>query len=139
MSQPNQKVPKPEAQIPIELKIPIKLKIPSNWLQHQQHFWISAEATKQSALHFMGRATSQIGNNVISKRIHNYTQGCIFRLTCSHPELTKDHVLTSANMLKFLEPSREMPKCLSILTTPLNNFDKSNDLNKNQQEHGMTE
>ena len=32
-----------------------------------------------------------------------------------------------------------MPKCLSILTTPLNNFDKSNDLNKNQQEHGMTE
>ena len=23
-------------------------------------------------------------------------QGCIFRLTCSHPELTKDHVLTSA-------------------------------------------
>ena len=24
------------------------------------------------------------------------TQGCIFRLKCSHPELTKDHVLTSA-------------------------------------------
>ena len=23
-------------------------------------------------------------------------QGCIFRLTCSHPELTEDHVLTSA-------------------------------------------
>ena len=23
-------------------------------------------------------------------------QGCIFRSTCSHPELTKDHVLTSA-------------------------------------------
>ena len=23
-------------------------------------------------------------------------QGCIFHLTCSHPELTEDHVLTSA-------------------------------------------
>ena len=27
---------------------------------------------------------------------HIYKQGCIFRLTCSHPELTEDHVLTSA-------------------------------------------
>ena len=25
-----------------------------------------------------------------------YTKGCIFRLTCSHPELTEDHELTSA-------------------------------------------
>ena len=25
-------------------------------------------------------------------------QGCIFRLTCSHHELTKDHVLTNANV-----------------------------------------
>ena len=29
-------------------------------------------------------------------------QGCIFRLTCSHPELTKDHVLTSA-YVKYLK------------------------------------
>ena len=36
-------------------------------------------------------------------------QGCIFRLTCFYPKLTEDHVLTSAYMLKFLEPSREMP------------------------------
>ena len=28
-------------------------------------------------------------------QIYRY-QGCIFRLTCSHPELTEDHVLTSA-------------------------------------------
>ena len=35
-------------------------------------------------------------------------QGCIFRLTCSYPELTKDHVLTSA-YVKILESSREMP------------------------------
>ena len=35
-------------------------------------------------------------------------QGCIFRLTCSHRELTKDHVLTSA-YVKILTPSREMP------------------------------
>ena len=26
---------------------------------------------------------------------HGYMQGCIFRLTCSYPELTEDHVLTS--------------------------------------------
>ena len=26
----------------------------------------------------------------------NSLQGCIFRLTCSYPELTEDHVLTSA-------------------------------------------
>ena len=34
-------------------------------------------------------------------------QWCIIRLTCSHPELTKDHVLTSAYVIIF-EPSREM-------------------------------
>ena len=28
-------------------------------------------------------------------------QGCIFRLTCSHPELTEDHVLTSAYVKIF--------------------------------------
>ena len=28
-------------------------------------------------------------------------QGCIFRLTCSHRELTKDHVLTSAYVKIF--------------------------------------
>ena len=38
---------------------------------------------------------------------HATEQGCIFRLTCSHPELTEDHVLTSA-YVKFLEPSQEM-------------------------------
>ena len=36
-------------------------------------------------------------------------QWCIIRLTCSHPELTKDHVLTKVRMLKIFEPSREMP------------------------------
>ena len=38
----------------------------------------------------------------------DYCQGCIFRLTCSHHELTKDHVFTSA-CVNFLESSREMP------------------------------
>ena len=28
-------------------------------------------------------------------------QGCIFRLTCSHPELTEDHVLTSVYVKIF--------------------------------------
>ena len=30
-----------------------------------------------------------------------YIQGCTFRLTCSHPELTEDHVLTSAYVKFF--------------------------------------
>ena len=33
-------------------------------------------------------------------------QGCIFRLTCSHPELTEDHVLTSACVKSFRTVTR---------------------------------
>ena len=33
-------------------------------------------------------------------------QGCIFRLTCSHPDLTKDHVLTSAYVKFFRTVTR---------------------------------
>ena len=33
-------------------------------------------------------------------------QGCIFRLTCSHPELTKDHVFTSAYVEIFRTVTR---------------------------------
>ena len=33
-------------------------------------------------------------------------QGCIFSLTCSHPELTKDHVLTSAHIKIFITVTR---------------------------------
>ena len=33
-------------------------------------------------------------------------QGCIFRLTCSHPELTKDHVITSAYVKIFRTVTR---------------------------------
>ena len=33
-------------------------------------------------------------------------QGCIFRLTCSHPELTEDHVLTSAYVKIFKTVTR---------------------------------
>ena len=36
------------------------------------------------------------------------TSGVQFRLMCSHRDLTKDRVLTSAYD-KFLEPPREMP------------------------------
>ena len=32
--------------------------------------------------------------------------GCIFRLTCSHPELTEDHVLTSAYVKFFRTVTR---------------------------------
>ena len=37
-------------------------------------------------------------------------QGCIFRLTCSHPELTKDHVLTSAYVKIFRTVTRNAVK-----------------------------
>ena len=33
-------------------------------------------------------------------------QGCIFRLTCSHPELTEDHVLTSSYVKIFRTVTR---------------------------------
>ena len=33
-------------------------------------------------------------------------QGCIFRLTCSHPELTEDHVLTSPYVKVFRTATR---------------------------------
>ena len=33
-------------------------------------------------------------------------QGCIIRLTCSHPELTEDHVLTSAYVKIFRTVTR---------------------------------
>ena len=35
-----------------------------------------------------------------------FGQGCIFCLTCSHPELTKDHVLTSAYVKIFKTVTR---------------------------------
>ena len=37
-------------------------------------------------------------------------QGCIFRLTCSHPELTKDHVFTSAYVEIFRTFTRNAVK-----------------------------
>ena len=36
----------------------------------------------------------------------NHHQGCIFRLTCSHRELTEDHVLTSAYVKIFRTVTR---------------------------------
>ena len=33
-------------------------------------------------------------------------QGCVFRLTCSHPELNEDHVLTSAYVKSFRTVTR---------------------------------
>ena len=37
---------------------------------------------------------------------YRHQQGCIFRLTCSYPELTKDHVLTSAYVNIFRTVTR---------------------------------
>ena len=41
---------------------------------------------------------------------HIHDQGCIFRLTCSHPELTEDHVLTSAYVKIFRTVTRNAVK-----------------------------
>ena len=38
--------------------------------------------------------------------LSSVSQGCIFRLTCSHPELTEDHVLTSAYLKIFRTVTR---------------------------------
>ena len=38
--------------------------------------------------------------------MHRGYQGCIFRLTCSYPELTEDHVLTSAYVKIFKTVTR---------------------------------
>ena len=35
-----------------------------------------------------------------------YDQGCIFRLACSHPEMTEDNVLTSAYVKIFRTATR---------------------------------
>ena len=43
---------------------------------------------------------------LFSLHIFSTSQGCIFRLTCSYPELTKDHVLTSAYVKTFTTVTR---------------------------------
>ena len=50
----------------------------------------------------------RVGENVesaLSALAAIFSALSIFRLMCSHPELTEDHVLTS----EYLESSREMP------------------------------
>ena len=42
-----------------------------------------------------------------------FKQGCIFRLTCSHPELTKDQVLTSAYVKIFGTVTRNVINIIS--------------------------
>ena len=42
----------------------------------------------------------------ISKFFAQYTHWCIFRFTCSQPELTEDHVLTSAYVKSFRTVTR---------------------------------
>ena len=42
----------------------------------------------------------------VQKFCPHLDQGCIFRLTCSHPELTEDHVLTSEYVKIFRTVTR---------------------------------
>ena len=46
--------------------------------------------------------------------IEPYSQGCIFRLTCSHPELAEGHVLTSAYIKIFRTFTRNEKKKLFL-------------------------
>ena len=43
---------------------------------------------------------------IISGERRHWNQGCIFRLTCSNPELTKDHVLTNMQRISFFKHQR---------------------------------
>ena len=58
---------------------------------------------------------------------HHLLQGCIFRLTCSYPELTEDHVLTSAYVKIFRTVTRNaVNKCVwrkkDCFWPPLNKY-----------------
>ena len=46
------------------------------------------------------------GNTFFTSGCLSFEQGCIFCLTCSHPELTEDHVLTSAYVKIFRTVTR---------------------------------
>ena len=94
-----------------------------NWCKHELHLWVHTGIKLcphwtlvlfdnclfacRSLL--WPREDISICDNIKDSFTHqHWHQGCIFRLMCSHPELTEDHVLTSA-YVKILEPSREMP------------------------------
>ena len=47
-----------------------------------------------------------LGNPYCGQKHGHHGQGCIFRLTCSHPELTEDHVLISAYVKIFRTVTR---------------------------------
>ena len=53
----------------------------------------------------MARAMMSIIKDIDLFDTHD-EQGCIFRLTCSHPELTEDHVLTSGYVKIFRTVTR---------------------------------
>ena len=81
----------------------------------QSGFWIATLLLIDFALLLQNIYTTKISlrrNNVwriVSAKNGKPHQGCIFRLTYSYPELTKDHVLTSAYVEIFRTVTR---KCL---------------------------
>ena len=52
------------------------------------------------------RQISKTPNTNVSLKYRACEEGCIFCLTCSHPELTEDHVLTSACVKFFRTVTR---------------------------------
>ena len=82
-----------------------------NWCKHELHLWVHTEIKLcphwtlvlfdnclfacQSLL--WPREDISICDNIKDSFTHqHWHQGCIFRLMCSYPELTEDHVLPSA-------------------------------------------
>ena len=57
---------------------------------------ISSQNPRHLKFHEHPKTIINKGNRCLAR-----IQGCIFRLTCSHHELTKDHVLTSAYVKIF--------------------------------------
>ena len=72
--------------------ISYSLVLPFSWVQ-SENYWILVWQTP--TFYFL-----------ILPILPTPPQGCIFRLTCSYPELTEDHVLTSAYVKIFRTVTR---------------------------------
>ena len=70
------------------------------WPAHSHHIILATlplYGTKYAIFIFMAECYAYI----LGALPGLYIQGCIFRLTCSHRELTEDHLLTSAYVKIF--------------------------------------
>ena len=69
------------------------------------------DTTKKNSMCVVQCILYTVNNNIFGGGDNldcGYGQGCIFRLTCSYPELNKDHVLTSAYVKIFRTVTRNV-------------------------------